>query len=94
MSQGTESNEYPELKTMFQQASGSFLRLHTSPPLHIALHGMSALIHTRLSKTALDLCLELLEAGVNAQALADVIIHVLEVKEELLKAKSIYFQTS
>ncbi|KAH8353866.1 hypothetical protein KR084_009380, partial [Drosophila pseudotakahashii] len=65
-----------------QPTTGSLLCFHTSPPLHIALHGMSALIHTRLSKTAFDLCLELLEAGVNVHALAEIILHVLAVKEK------------
>ncbi|XP_044250191.1 uncharacterized protein [Drosophila takahashii] len=90
MSQGTEPEIDPELKKQAQPTSGSFLCLHTSPPLHIALHGMSALIHTRLSKTAFDLCLELLEAGVNVQALAEVILHVLDVKEKIKAATYIF----
>ncbi|KAH8383485.1 hypothetical protein KR009_008894, partial [Drosophila setifemur] len=64
------------------QNAASILTLHTSPSLQLALHGMSALIHSRLSKTALDLCLELLEAGVDGQALADVVLQVLAVKEK------------
>ncbi|XP_052835940.1 uncharacterized protein LOC128252336 [Drosophila gunungcola] len=82
MSQGTEPDKAPDLKPRAQPTTGSFLCLHTSPPLHIALHGMSALINSRLSKTAFDLCLELLEAGVNAQALAQVVLHVLDVKSK------------
>ncbi|XP_016979136.2 uncharacterized protein LOC108044591 [Drosophila rhopaloa] len=89
MSQGTEPDEDPGLKPMAQTTTGSFLCLHTSPPLHIALHGMSALIHTRLSKTAFDLCLELLEAGVNAQELAKVVLHVLDVKEKSQAPKEV-----
>jgi len=50
---------------------------------------MSALIHTRLSQAALDLCLELLEAGVNPKTLAEVILHVFDVKEKI-KAPTSY----
>ncbi|XP_001953826.2 mitotic-spindle organizing protein 1 [Drosophila ananassae] len=75
----------PEAVPRGHKVSGSFLSLHTSPPLHIALHGMSSLINSRLPKTALDLCLELLEVGVNAQALADVVLKVLAVKENTQK---------
>ncbi|XP_037730464.1 uncharacterized protein LOC119560865 [Drosophila subpulchrella] len=90
MSQETES-EIPnsDLELLDQPATGSFSCIHTSPSLHIAVHGMSVLIHTRLSKPALDLCLELLEAGVNPQALAEVILHVFDVKEKI-KAPTSY----
>ncbi|XP_041674858.1 uncharacterized protein LOC121530222 [Drosophila eugracilis] len=85
MLHGTGYEKNPDLKHLAPPQTGTFLCLHTSPPLHIALHGMSALIHTRLSKTAFDLCLELLEAGVNAQALARVIQNVLQVKEKKIR---------
>ncbi|XP_043655430.1 uncharacterized protein LOC122621582 [Drosophila teissieri] len=84
MSQETEPEQSSEPKQEDEPTpTGSFLCLHTSPPLHIALHGMSALTHTRLSKAAFDLCLELLEAGVKPQALADIVLHILEFKEQL-----------
>uniref|UniRef100_B3P4B5 GG17123 n=1 Tax=Drosophila erecta TaxID=7220 RepID=B3P4B5_DROER len=83
MSQETEPEPSPGPKQENgPTTTGSFLCLHTSPPLHIALHGMSALTHTRLSRTAFDLCLELLEAGVKPQALADIVVHILEFKEQ------------
>jgi len=90
MSQETES-EIPnsDLEQLDQPTTGSFHCLHTYPPLHIAIHGMSALIHTRLSQAALDLCLELLEAGVNPKTLAEVILHVFDVKEKI-KAPTSY----
>ncbi|XP_043950172.1 uncharacterized protein LOC122818829 [Drosophila biarmipes] len=90
MSRGTELEiANPEPEQLAQSDTDSFRCLQTSPRLHVALHGMSALIHTRLSKMALDLCMELLEAGVNAQALAEVVLHVLDVKEKI-KAPTSY----
>ncbi|KAH8311645.1 hypothetical protein KR044_007318 [Drosophila immigrans] len=56
--------------------------VHNSPVLRIAVFGMSELINTRLSAEALDICLELLGAGVHPKALADVILHTMEAKEK------------
>ncbi|XP_070137394.1 uncharacterized protein [Drosophila bipectinata] len=86
MSQQTTNSSKREPEAMTRDHEDSdFLCLHKSPPLHIALHGMSSLINTRLSKTALDLCIELLEVGVNPQALAEVILNVLAMKEKSQK---------
>lgn len=59
-----------------------FKYIHKSPVLRVALHGMSELINTRLSSQELDICFELIEAGVHPQALAQVILHVLEAKQK------------
>lgn len=59
-----------------------FKYIHKSPVLRTALHGMSELINTRLSSEGLDICFELIEAGVHPQALAEVILHVLEAKQK------------
>ncbi|KAH8420789.1 hypothetical protein KR222_005132, partial [Zaprionus bogoriensis] len=56
--------------------------VHNSPILRYALHGMSDLINTRLSAEALDICLELIEAGVHPKALAEVVLHILDAKEK------------
>ncbi|XP_060646049.1 uncharacterized protein LOC132784444 [Drosophila nasuta] len=56
--------------------------VNNSPVLRIAVYGMSELINTRLSAKALDICLELLGAGVHPKALADVILHTMDAKEK------------
>ncbi|EDX13201.1 GD20564 [Drosophila simulans] len=91
MSQETdpEPSLVPQLKCE-PTNTGNFLCLHTSPPLQIALHGMSALTHTRLSKNAFDLCLELMEAGVKSKALADIVLYTLKCKKD---ANLIHSQT-
>lgn len=83
MSQETdpEPSLVPELEYE-PTITADFFCLHTSPPLHIALHGMSALTHTRLSKNAFDLCLELMEAGVKSKALADIVLYILNCKND------------
>ncbi|KRF83229.1 uncharacterized protein Dvir_GJ24068, isoform B [Drosophila virilis] len=54
--------------------------VNKSPSLRIAVHGMSELINTRLSTEALEICLELIEAGVQPRALAEVVLHILDLK--------------
>ncbi|XP_034484872.1 uncharacterized protein LOC117789836 [Drosophila innubila] len=56
--------------------------VHKSPVMRIAIFGMSELINTRLSDEALEICLELLELGVHPKALADVVLHTLDMKEK------------
>ncbi|XP_023169310.2 uncharacterized protein LOC111598338 [Drosophila hydei] len=54
--------------------------VNKSPALRIAVHGMSELINTRLSTEALDICVELIEAGVQPRALSEVVLHILDIK--------------
>ncbi|XP_064553126.1 uncharacterized protein LOC135438666 isoform X2 [Drosophila montana] len=54
--------------------------VNKSPSLRIAVHGMSELINTRLSTEALEICVELIEAGVQPRALAEVVLHILDLK--------------
>ncbi|TDG50095.1 hypothetical protein AWZ03_003605 [Drosophila navojoa] len=54
--------------------------LNANPPLRIAVHGMSELVNSRLSAEALDICVELLEAGVPPRALSEIVLHILDVK--------------
>ncbi|XP_017873812.1 PREDICTED: uncharacterized protein LOC108621162 [Drosophila arizonae] len=53
---------------------------NANPTLRIAVHGMSELVNSRLSAEALDICVELLEAGVPPRALSEVVLHILDVK--------------
>lgn len=65
-----------------QQKPKKFNYIHKSPVLRTALHGMSEMINTRLSSEELDICLELIEAGVHPKALAEVVLHVLDAKQK------------
>ncbi|KAM8706520.1 hypothetical protein ACLKA7_010739 [Drosophila subpalustris] len=56
--------------------------VHKSETMRVALFGMSELINTRLSDEALEICLELLESGVHPKAVADLVLHTLEIKEK------------
>lgn len=78
MTERTEENENQKE----QQRTKKFKYIHNSPVLRTALHGMSEMINTRLSSEELDICLELIEAGVHPKALAEVVLHVLDAKQK------------
>lgn len=77
----TEKTEEHEEQNKKQRAK-KFNYIHKLPVLRTALHGMSEMINTRLSSEALDICLELIEAGVHPKALAEVVLHVLDAKQK------------
>lgn len=56
--------------------------VYKSPFLHTVIFGLSEIMNTRLSDEELEICLELLELGVHPKALADVVLHTLDIKEK------------
>ncbi|EDW76628.1 uncharacterized protein Dwil_GK14562 [Drosophila willistoni] len=76
-------SEKQQSKTTEQKEKGvrALSRWRSDPLLMEILYGMSTLINTRLSKEALILCIELLEVGVNAKVLAQVVLKILEMKK-------------
>lgn len=59
---------------------GNYLRLQQSRSIRNTVHKISEILNTGLSAQSVDLCMQLLEAGLHPQALAEMVI---QVKREL-----------
>lgn len=63
----------PPADTKSKEVSSPFTQIQQSQEVRSSIQNISHLLNTGLSPETLDICIQLCEAGINPQALADII---------------------